>query len=1057
MQKQHRFTWFVLSLLVMTMPGAPVVGRGALAAAAPALLQFISGGHVLGFAQDAVYVADGSHAYRVEFVGAAHVAPVANSTQGDAGRAAPLSRVTYADLWHGITLTYDAPEGAILRSTYRIEPFADVAQIRLRYNVPAHIESDGALALTYETGVMRESAPLAWQEIGGARVPVQVAFIVHNREVGFAVGEYNIAYPLFIDPTLTWNTFLGASTWVVGYAIAVDGSGNVYVAGTSNITWGTPIRAHSGNYDAFVAKLDSSGTLTWNTFLGGSGADYGRAVAVDGSGNVYVAGESTATWQGTNPPVRAYTNSFDAFVAKLDSNGVLGWNTFLGGNGWDAGSAIVVDGSELYVAGRSSATWQGTNPPVRAYTGGTDAFVARLNKNSGALAWNTFLGGSGDDFGTGIAAGGGNVWVAGSSDASWQGTSAPIRSYSGGRDVFAASLNSSTGALLWNTFLGGSGNDYGGGIAVWGGSSIYVAGHSNASWQGTSQPIRAYTGGTDAFVAKLDSNGVLGWNTFLGGSSDDFSGAIAVDVSNNVYVTGYSGASWGSPVRAYQGDADTFAAKLSNSGELTWNTFVGGSGADWSGGIVPSGSNVCVVGTSNATWGLPVRAYTAGLNAFASQLNSSGGLTWNTFLGNVAADGACALTADWSGNVYVAGYSRASWGSPVRGHTGGIDTFVAKLDSHGNLIWNTFLGGPDNDLGYGIAVDLSGNVYVVGISYATWQGTDPPVRAHQGGGADAFVAKLDGNGGLLWNTFLGGTGFDRGFGIAWSGGDSVYAAGDSDVSWGSPVRIYQGSGDAFAARLNSSTGALIWNTFLGSSSGDDGRAISVDINSVYVAGTSNATWQGTSTPKRPYQGNGDAFAARLDRNTGALVWNTFLGGSGADGGYAILGTVTHVHVAGRSNAAWQGTSAPVRSYTSGWDVFVAGLDSNGNLTWNTFLGGSGDDLAGYNFAVDDYGYVYVAGQSPTTWGTPIRGYTAGKDAFAAKLSYDSGALAWNTFLGGNGDDEGYAIAVDAIGRVAVAGRSDATWGAPLRAHNGDWDAFVAQLAYRIFLPLVMRQ
>lgn len=117
MQKQHWFTWFVLSLLVMTMPGTPVAGREAPAAAAPALLQFTAGGHVIGFAQDAVYAADGSHAYRVEFIGAAHVAPVADSAPSDTGRAAPLSHVTYANLWPGITLTYDAPAGAILRST----------------------------------------------------------------------------------------------------------------------------------------------------------------------------------------------------------------------------------------------------------------------------------------------------------------------------------------------------------------------------------------------------------------------------------------------------------------------------------------------------------------------------------------------------------------------------------------------------------------------------------------------------------------------------------------------------------------------------------------------------------------------------------------------------------------------------------------------------------------------------------------------------------------------------------------------------------------------------
>ena len=179
------------------------------------------------------------------------------------------------------------------------------------------------------------------------------------------------------------------------YAIAVDGSGNVYVSGDSPATWGSPVRAYTSDYDAFAAKLNSSGALTWNTFLGGSGDDGGCAIAVDGSGNVYVGGYSNATW---GSPVRAFTPNGlnnDAFAAKLNSSGALTWNTFLGGSGGDSGRAIAVDGSgNVYVSGSSDATW---GSPVRAFTAGdNDAFAAKLN-SSGALNWNTFLGGSGND------------------------------------------------------------------------------------------------------------------------------------------------------------------------------------------------------------------------------------------------------------------------------------------------------------------------------------------------------------------------------------------------------------------------------------------------------------------------------------------------------------------------------------------------------------------------------------------------------------------------------------------------------------------------------------
>ncbi len=307
---------------------------------------------------------------------------------------------------------------------------------------------------------------------------MQVSYVLlGNNEVGFAVGDYDHSQQLVIDPTLTWNTFLGAGALNqndYGQSIAVDGSGNVYVAGMSNVTWGSPVRAFSTNgsfYDAFLAKLDSSGNLVWNTFLGGTGGDdYAYGVAVDGSGNAYVSGMSVATW---GSPVRAFGGgSTDAFVAKVSSSGTLTWNTFLGGTSSEYGNGVAVDGSgNVYVAGSSytAATW---GSPVRANSGGDEAFAAKLN-SSGALTWNTFLGSSGNDYGQGIAVdSSGNVYVAGYGNATW-GT--PVRAYSSGNDGFAVKLSSS-GALTWNTFLGGSGWDQANGVAVDGSGNVYVAG-----------------------------------------------------------------------------------------------------------------------------------------------------------------------------------------------------------------------------------------------------------------------------------------------------------------------------------------------------------------------------------------------------------------------------------------------------------------------------------------------------------------------------------------------------------------------------------------------------
>ncbi|MDX6559596.1 MAG: hypothetical protein QOF72_2645 [Blastocatellia bacterium] len=431
-----------------------------------------------------------------------------------------------------------------------------------------------------------------------------------------SLGRYDGSETLSPNATFTWNTFLGGFAIIESAtALATDGSGNVYVTGYGNSAWGSPVRAFSGDDDVFIAKLDSNGNLIWNTFLGGSRSDLATALAVDGSGNIYVVGFSTATW---GSPIRAFSGGYDAFAAKVDSGGHLIWHTFLGGpgtnSGFDYGRALTIDASgNIYVAGESGAAW---GSPVRAYSNDDDAFVARLDAN---------------------------------------------------------------GNLIWNTFLGGFGADAGFGLALDAGGNVYVAGGSNAGW---GSPANAYSGYYDAYVAKLDSNGSLGWNTFLGSSAYDFGYGLALDPSGNVYVAGYSTATWGSPVRTFGGgNGDAFAAKLDSTGRPTWNTFLGGNALDFGFALaVDAGGNAYVAGRSDATWGSPIRAFGGGSDdAFAAKLDASGKLIWNTFLGGSSYDQANAVTIDGKGNVYVAGESEATWGSPVRAYTSGSDAFVAKI------------------------------------------------------------------------------------------------------------------------------------------------------------------------------------------------------------------------------------------------------------------------------------------------------------------------------------------------------------------------------------------
>jgi hypothetical protein len=582
--------------------------------AAPAeLLQFTAGGHALGFAAGGMYTATDDHALHVTFAGANAIRPRTDSPAGMDGQTAPLGRVMYVDLWDGITLAYTATAGGIYTTTYTLAPGADPAAIRLEYNAPLSINEDGGLGIAFASGNLAETAPVAWQEVDGERATVDAAFHIEDGVAGFMLGAYDPRYGLTIDPTLVWNTFLGGNGINSAYDIALDASGNIYVAGYSSQTWGSPVRAFSVPTDCFAAKLNPSGALIWNTFLGGGDNDACYGIVVYGNTGVYVTGFSDATW---GSPARDFTGGRDAFAAKLNSSGSLVWNTFLGGSGVDQANGIAVNESYAYVTGYSSATW---GSPVRPYTNSYDAFIVKLNAANGWTAWHTFLGGSGSDEGMDIVVdGSGNVFAAGEAGHSW---GSPVRPYDAGvnHDAFAAKL-SYTGDLTWHTFLGGSGEDTANGIALDSDGNIYLTGKSDATWE---TPVSAHSGDYDAFAARLDSSGVLAWNTFLGGSGVDNGEGIAMDRGGNVYVMGDSTASWGSPLRAYSGGIDTFGANLTSSGALNSLAFLGGSDSDYGrGGIAVDESGTYISGYSAATWGSPVRAFAGSYsNAFAARVN----------------------------------------------------------------------------------------------------------------------------------------------------------------------------------------------------------------------------------------------------------------------------------------------------------------------------------------------------------------------------------------------------------------------------------------------------
>ena len=344
---------------------------------------------MLGFDRQGVYIVSPSHMLKTSFVGAHPMDPQVEAADpvASTGAVAPLGKVTYTNLWDGVNLVYEAREGLVLKSTYYIDSNrteAALKNIRLSYNRPVNLDEQGNLMVAFGTGNLVEKAPVAWQEVERAKRPVAAAYNLEtSTAISFSLGDYLPGIPVIIDPDITWNTFLGGTNYDYGYGITVDSSGNVYITGDNG-------------YDAFAAKLNNSGVLQWNTFLGGTGPDFGYGIAVDSSGNIYVTGYSSATWKIFSDPVRAYTSSSDAFVARLRFDPTV---TGISPNfGTTAGGGVVtITGTRFYspatvtIGGVASSLFVVDNvTQIRAVTpagtaGAQDVMVTNPDGQSGTL------------------------------------------------------------------------------------------------------------------------------------------------------------------------------------------------------------------------------------------------------------------------------------------------------------------------------------------------------------------------------------------------------------------------------------------------------------------------------------------------------------------------------------------------------------------------------------------------------------------------------------------------------------------------------------------------
>jgi hypothetical protein len=558
------------------------------------------------------------------------------------------AEVAYANAYNGIDWVFRG-NGMQLEYDFVVAPGADARNIRMHISGADSIDlvDDRRLAINVSGRRFYLSRLYAFQTNNGERVEVPVRYTMQEtNQVGFELQHYDASRQLTIDPVLEYSTLIGGSNTDRGFAPAIDRHGRAYLTGTTRSldfpTEDPQQPSSGGNFDAFITRFNADGSaLEYSTYFGGSGTEEGFGIAVDNYGNAYVSGRTTST---NMPIVNALQSTYgggpsDVFIMKLDSTGSqLLFSTYLGGTGDDRGFDVRLDANgELYVSGTTGSP----NFPV----------LNALQPTSG-----------------------------------------------GGQDAFLTKMNGSGSAILYSTYLGGSGTEQFGSLAVDHAGRAAVVGKTTSTDFPVANAVQPfYGGGTgDVFVSRYDISGsAFIFSTYLGGSDDDQGFAATVTPSGDTVAAGNTFSTNYPTVNPIQstlsGARDMIITKLDKTGQIIFSTYLGGSGNE---------------------------------NVFG-------------------------LASDPSGNVYFSGFTGSPnfpLSDPLQPTPGGnIDAALGKISANGDsLMFSTYFGGSGEDRSDYVAVDPAGNAYFSGWTASTNFPVTPDAfqTSFAGPQFDAFLVKI---------------------------------------------------------------------------------------------------------------------------------------------------------------------------------------------------------------------------------------------------------------------------------------------------------------------------
>jgi uncharacterized repeat protein (TIGR03803 family) len=582
------------------------------------------------------------------------------------------AKVQYEQIYPGIDLVYYGNQSH-LEYDFAVAPGVDPSRITLAFEAQGQaktrlhrprLDDNGDLVVNLDGQEVRFRKPFVYQPASepGVQTPVEGRYVLRaHNQIGFELGQYDRSKLLVIDPILAYSTYLGGNSWEEGFGVALDASGNIIVAGSTSSTNFPTANAfqsqNAGSQDVFVTKFNPSGTsLMYSTYLGGASYDACEGLALDSSGNAYITGYTNSKNFPTQNPIQGKNNGIEnVFLSELSPTGSLLFSTYYGGSQRDDAFGLALDSTGLYVVGiTSSFNYPTVNPFQSQKAGFHDAFLTKFSAGGGSVIYSTYLGGAGGGSNAyAVAVDSSNSpYLTGQTTSNTFPLMNPFQSQNksaGAGTVFVTKFAPAGNTLVYSTYLGGSGIESAGGIAVDSSGDAYVAGGTASVDFPTMNAFQAIQSGHyDAFVTKFSSSGsTLVYSTFIGGTDNDFGSGIVLDSSGNAYVAGYTlSTNFPTTSNAFQltngGIFDAFVLGLNSAGSgLIYSSYLGGAGIDASSGMtIDSSGNVYVTG-SEASTNFPVTS-----NAFQS---TYGGGTYDAFLAIVSAVTTFPLTVSVTG------------------------------------------------------------------------------------------------------------------------------------------------------------------------------------------------------------------------------------------------------------------------------------------------------------------------------------------------------------------------------------------------------------------------